>query len=97
MRSKRPLFAAAGVLALGLGASGANAQDAATATQLEAEFRCEEYLAAGDIEALAAIAADELDPRREFAELCLARFVQPALGITEVNDSDGPNDGNYGG
>ena len=76
MSRKGPLFAAAGVLALGIGLGATDAK-----AQLDDVLQCELFLASGDIASLAAIAADETDPRRELAEACLLQFVQPAQGV----------------
>ena len=89
MSRKSPLFAAVGAMAVGIGlATGAQAQLDAT---LDVELKCEDLLAQGDLETLAVIAATEGDPRREWAEECLAS-IEPALGPLDYDP-----DGGYSG
>jgi hypothetical protein len=88
MPPKSSLFVTLSTLAFGLGgpAPDANAQSQ------RLDVICEEYRAMSPAE-LAAIAADESDPRHLIAQECLALLVEPAqIDDEEFDQDDGRDD-----
>jgi hypothetical protein len=92
MPPKSSLFITLSTLAFGLGpAPDADAQEMSR----RLEVLCDQYRALSPAE-LAAIAADETDPRHLVAQECLAFLVEPALIRDEEFDPDnGPDFGPY--
>ena len=94
MPPKSSLFITLSTLAFGLGGPTPDADAQEMSRRLE--ILCDQYRALSPAE-LAAIAADETDPRHLVAQECLAFLVEPAQIRDEEFDPDnGPDLGPYG-
>ena len=91
MPPKSSLFVTLSTLAFGLGGPASDA-DAQEVPSQHLDVICEEYRAMSPAE-LAAIAADESDPRHLIAHECLAFLIEPAqIDQREFNQDDGRDD-----